>query len=47
MTGQPYEAPALTEIGTVHELTLLFNKVGPNADAFSNIVPLVGSLDIL
>ena len=32
MTKEPYEAPALTEIGTLHELTL---KSGPGTDFFS------------
>lgn len=46
MTGQPYEPPALTEIGMVHELTLQdFNKIGADADAFSGTIPgLVGDV---
>jgi hypothetical protein len=40
MTGQPgYEAPVLTEIGTLDELTLLtINKIGPNADVLTGTV---------
>ena len=40
MTGQPgYESPALTEIGTLHELTLFtINKIGPNADVITGTV---------
>jgi hypothetical protein len=35
MTRQPYEPPALIEIGLVHELTLVGNKIGLNADIFT------------
>lgn len=42
MTGQPYEAPVLTEIGSMHELTLqLSNKVGFTPDALSAIDPTI------
>lgn len=46
MTREPYEAPVLTEIGMVHELTLQgqSNKVGFNPDIFSNTVPIVGDI---
>lgn len=41
-----YEAPAINEIGTVHELTLqLTNKVGSKPDAVTKVVPtIVGSI---
>ncbi len=37
MTERPtYEAPALVEIGSLHELTLtLFQKIGANTDAIT------------
>lgn len=50
MTGQsyepqPYEPPALTEIGMVHELTLQgLNKVGFGNDAFTASTGLVGNI---
>jgi hypothetical protein len=39
-----YEAPSITELGSVHELTQKFNKIGPSSDLFSRITPLVGSI---
>ena len=39
-----YSAPAITTLGSVHELTLSFNKVGPNADVYSANIPIVGSI---
>lgn len=40
-----YEAPRVTDIGSVAELTLQrYNKVGSSSDAFSPTTPLVGSL---
>lgn len=38
-----YTAPSVTELGSVHELTLQgMNKVGSTPDGFSNII--VGSV---
>jgi hypothetical protein len=47
MTGQPYEAPALTEIGTLHELTLINLKSGPAPDGLTPIIGITGSTGIL
>ena len=47
MTGQPrYEAPVLTEIGTLDELTLLtISKNGANSDVLTGInIPGVGPI---
>jgi hypothetical protein len=44
MTGRPYEAPVLTEIGPVHELTLALNKIGQTPDIYSSTVPIVGDV---
>lgn len=42
--NENYEPPALTEIGTLHELTLQKNnKIGSASDKFSSL-GLVGSL---
>lgn len=41
----PYEPPAISDIGTVHEFTLQsLNKMGRKTDVYSSIVPIVGSL---
>jgi hypothetical protein len=42
-----YESPALTEIGTLHDLTLQFNKVGSNPDAIDPTAIVVGSLKVI
>jgi hypothetical protein len=42
--GRPYEPPCISEIGSLQELTLVFNKKGPSHDVYSNIIPIVGSL---
>ena len=39
-----YEPPRITDIGSLADLTLAFNKRGPRPDVFSNIAPIVGSL---
>ena len=40
-----YESPEETRLGTVHERTLMpLNKLGPEDDEFSSIVPIVGSI---
>jgi hypothetical protein len=49
MTGQPhelqpYEPPAITKIGMVHELTLQNNKVGFAHDGFTATTGLVGNI---
>ena len=38
-----YEPPEIRILGSVEELTLL-NKVGPDPDMFSDIVPIIGSI---
>lgn len=39
-----YEAPAVRDLGTVHERTLqFFNKIGGSSDQFANL-NLIGSL---
>ena len=45
MDKPTYEAPAIREIGSVHELTLQsFNKIGPEPDTLSAInADVVGS----
>lgn len=47
MTGQPYEAPALTEIGTLRELTLLNIKSGPGPDVLTPITGITGSQGLI
>ena len=37
MSKKPYTPSQITEIGSFHDLTLAFNKVGPNSDQFSTI----------
>ena len=40
-----YEPPRISTLGSLQELTLSFNKKGPSADVFSNLVPIIGSLN--
>jgi hypothetical protein len=43
--GGAYEAPAIVDIGSLHELTQAFNKIGGRQDAASHIIPgMVGSI---
>lgn len=42
-----YQPPRISEIGSLRELTLAFNKKGPNADIFSQAIPIVGSITSL
>jgi hypothetical protein len=46
MTDRPtYVAPALVEVGTLEELTMqLFQKVGTQSDALTNLPPPLGGL---
>jgi hypothetical protein len=39
-----YTAPKVTVLGTLHELTLVGNKIGPDPDMYSNVVPIIGSI---
>jgi hypothetical protein len=39
-----YIAPEVTVLGSVHQLTLADNKVGPDPDIYSQVVPIVGSI---
>lgn len=39
-----WSAPKVTCYGTIEEMTLALNKVGGSADAYSAIVPVVGSI---
>ena len=41
---ETYTSPAITDLGSLHELTLETNKIGRNADIYSGIVPIVGDL---
>jgi hypothetical protein len=41
---EAYTSPAITDLGSLHELTLETNKIGRNADIYSGIVPIVGDL---
>ena len=36
-----YEAPKVTDLGSLEEMTLQFNKVGPAPDSLSQINPVV------
>lgn len=49
MTERPtYEAPALVEIGSLHELTLtLFQKIGAATDALTQTHGLTGQISLL
>lgn len=41
-----YAAPALSEIGKLHEMTLapVFHKASGDPDIYSNVVPVIGDL---
>ena len=40
-----YEAPALTELGSLAELTLVLpNKIGKSPDIYSTVVPIGGDI---
>ena len=41
---KPYVTPTVTKLGSVHEMTLYFNKVGPVSDVYSATVPIIGSV---
>lgn len=49
MTKRPtYEAPALVEIGSLHELTLtVLQKVGGETDALTGLTGLTGRISII
>ena len=40
----PYEAPEMKTLGTVHEMTLYKNKVGPDSDMFTGLTGISGSI---
>jgi hypothetical protein len=37
-----YEAPTIVDIGSLHDLTQMFNKIGVRQDAASHVVPGLG-----
>ncbi len=40
-----YTPPSITELGTIADLTQQgLNKVGTTPDAFSDVVPIIGSI---
>lgn len=39
-----YEAPALSELGSLEQLTQQYNKVGKSTDIYSQLTPVIGSL---
>lgn len=39
-----YSKPTVTELGSVREITLAFNKIGKDSDVYSPTTPLIGSL---
>jgi hypothetical protein len=39
-----YTAPQVTVLGSVRDLTLASNKIGPDPDMYSQVVPIIGSI---
>ncbi len=45
MSRTPYEAPAITALGSLHDMTLQFKEFG-SADGVVLAIPGVGNIDI-
>jgi len=41
---EQYTTPTVTTLGSLHELTLDFNKIGHTPDVYSSAVPIVGPI---
>ncbi len=47
MNNETYETPTLTTVGTIHELTQQFDKIGSAADIFTALIPdLDGDIEV-
>jgi hypothetical protein len=42
--AKKYESPSIERLGSLREMTLNNNKIGPNPDGFSADINIVGSI---